>query len=66
MGDPRPWDVIWLVGGIVVAILAALVPVSRLSAKDGLRRKRALERLLAKLSANSAESWNVRLAESQR
>ena len=58
-GDPRPWDVIWVVGGIVVAIFAALVPVSRLSVKQGQRRKRVLEGLLAKLDENSAGSWNV-------
>jgi len=58
-GDPRPWDVIWVVGGIVVAIFAALVPVSRLSVKEGQRRKRVLEGLLAKLDENSAGSWNV-------
>jgi hypothetical protein len=58
-GDPRPWDVIWVVGGIVVAIFAALVPVSRLSAKQGQRRKRVLEGLLAKLDENPAGSWNV-------
>ena len=58
-GDPLPWEVLWMIGGLVVATFVALVPTSRQTAKEGLRRKRALEELLAKLDENPAGSWNV-------
>jgi hypothetical protein len=53
-GDHRPWEVIWVVGGIVVAMFLTLVPVSRQAVKQGLRRKRVLEGLRAKLDENAA------------
>ena len=49
--------------GLVVAMFVALVPASRQAVKEGLRRKRALEGLLAKLDENPAGSWNVVGAE---
>jgi hypothetical protein len=55
-GDPLPWDVLWMTGGLVVATLVALVPASRQAVKEGLRRKRPLEELLAKLDENPAGS----------
>ena len=58
-GDPLPWEVLWMIGGLVVATFVALVPASRQAVKEGLRRKRALEGLLAKLDENPAGSWNV-------
>ena len=47
------------VGGLVVATFVALVPASRQAVKEGLRRKRALEGLRAKLDENSAGPLNV-------
>jgi hypothetical protein len=58
-GDPLPWDVLWMIGGLVVATFVALVPASRQAAKEGLRRKQALEALCAKLDENPAGLWNV-------
>jgi hypothetical protein len=58
-GDPLPWEVLWMVGGLVVATFVALVPASRQAVKQGLRRKRALEELLAKLDENPAGSRNI-------
>jgi hypothetical protein len=55
-GDPLPWEALWMVGGLVVATFVALVPASRQARKEGLRRKRALEGLRAKLDENSAGS----------
>ena len=37
-GDPLPWDVLWMTGGLVVATFVALVPASRQAVKEGLRR----------------------------
>jgi hypothetical protein len=45
-----------MVVGLVVATCVALVPASRQTLKQGLRRKRVLETLRAKLDENSAES----------
>jgi hypothetical protein len=59
MGDPRPWDVLAIVGGIVVTIFVALVPVSRESVKHSQGCKRALVGLLAKLDENRAGMRNV-------
>jgi hypothetical protein len=58
-GDPWPWEILWMIGGLVVATFVALVPASRRAAKQGLRRKRPLEALLAKLDENPAGTWNV-------
>jgi hypothetical protein len=54
-GDPLPWEVLWMIGGVVVATFVALVPAGRQAKKEGLRRKQALEELLAKLDENRAE-----------
>jgi uncharacterized membrane protein len=54
-GDPRPWDALWMAVALVVATFVALVPASRQSVKQGLRRKRVLEGLLARLNENSAD-----------
>jgi hypothetical protein len=58
-GNPLPWEVLWMIGGLVVATFVALVPASRQAVKEGVRRKRALEGLRAKLDENPAGSWNV-------
>lgn len=58
-GDPLPWEVLWMIVGLVVATFVALVPASRQTVKHGLQRKRALEGLRAKLDENPAGSWNV-------
>jgi hypothetical protein len=58
-GDPLPWEVLWMTVALVVATFVALVPASRQTVKQGLRRKRVLEGLLAKLDENPAGSWNV-------
>jgi hypothetical protein len=55
-GDPLPWEILWMIGGLVVATFVALVPASRQAVKEGLRRKRVLEGLLAKLDENPAGS----------
>jgi hypothetical protein len=63
-GDPLPWDVLWMVGGLVVATFVALVPASRQAVKQGLSRKRVLENLLARLDENPSGSWNADLPNS--
>jgi hypothetical protein len=55
-GVSRPWEVVWVVGAIVVATFVTLVPYSRHAVKQGLQRKRVLEELLAKLEENPAGS----------
>jgi hypothetical protein len=55
-GNPLPWNVLWMTGWLVFAPFVALVPANRQARKEGLRRKRALERLRAKLDENSAGS----------
>ena len=55
-GDPLPWKVLWMTVPLVVVMLVALVPASRQATKEGLRRKRVLEGLLAKLDENPAGS----------
>jgi hypothetical protein len=59
MGDPRPWEVLWVVGGIVIVMFLALVPASQKAVKQGLRRKEVLEGLREKLDENPVESRNV-------
>jgi hypothetical protein len=58
-GDPLPWEILWMIGGLVVATFVALVPASRQAVKQGLQRKRVLEELHAKLDENPAGAWNV-------
>jgi hypothetical protein len=58
-GDPLPWQILWMIGGLVVATFVALLPANRQAMKEGLRRKRVLEGLLATLDENPAGSWNV-------
>jgi hypothetical protein len=58
-GDRLPWEVLWMIGGLVVATFVALVPASRQAVKEGVRRKQVLEGLRAKLDENPAGSWNV-------
>lgn len=53
-GDRLPWNVLWMSGGLVVATFLAMIPASRQAMKEGLRRKQALEGLLAKLDENPA------------
>jgi hypothetical protein len=55
-GNPLPWKVLWMTVPMVVVTIMALVPASRQAMKEGLRRKRALEGLLAKLNENAAGS----------
>jgi hypothetical protein len=59
-GDPRPWEVLWMIGGIVIATFVALVPASRQAMKEGLRRRRVLEELLAKLDENPAHGGKTK------
>ncbi len=58
-GNPLPWNVLWMTVPILVVMLVAILPASRQAAKEGLRRKRPLEELLAKLDENPTGSWNV-------
>jgi hypothetical protein len=58
-GDRLPWEVLWMVGPLVVATFVALLPASRQAVRQGQRRKRVLEELLAKLDENPAGSSNV-------
>jgi hypothetical protein len=53
-GDPLPWEILWMVGGLVVATFVALVPASRQIVKEKLQGKRALEALRARLDENAA------------
>jgi hypothetical protein len=55
-GDPLPWNVLWMNAPAMVTMFVVLVPTSRQAAKEGLRRKQALEGLRAKLDENPAGS----------
>jgi di/tricarboxylate transporter len=55
-GNPLPWKVLWMTVPMLVVFLVALVPVGRQATKEGLRRKQALQGLLAKLDENPAKS----------
>jgi hypothetical protein len=55
-GDPLPWNVLWMNVWLVITTFLVLVPTSRQAAKEGLRRKQALEGLRAKLDENPAGS----------
>jgi hypothetical protein len=53
-GDPLPWNVLWMTTALAVATFVALIPANRQAMKHGLRRKQALQGLLAKLDENPA------------